>query len=156
MKETLIEISRLNSTTHDQAQHILDVQLLAYQVEADLLQIRDFFPLQRTVLEIQTADAEFFGVRSDGKLAAVIEVELVSKHEVNVASLVVLPTMFRRGYGSALLRHVLETYPEQSVTVSTAKGNIPAIALYKKHGFEIAQAWQTPDHIAMVTLRVQR
>ena len=126
--------------------------LRSYAVEAQRIGVEDFAPLRRQAAEIRDARSTFYGCSSEGGLAAVAEVERQVEGPANIASFAVRPGVFRRGVGSALLRHVIGTLGSSPVTVSTASGNEPAIALYEQQGFRASRCWTTPDRIEMVTL----
>lgn len=65
----------LDNTRRNVAVEIHRVMMAAYQVEAGLLGVPDFFPLRRTVEQILSAASLFFGAFSEDRLAAVAEVE---------------------------------------------------------------------------------
>lgn len=143
--------SRLDATHHDVAVEIHRVMMAAYQVEAELLGVADFFPLRRTVAQIAAAGSQFFGLFVEDRLTAVAEVE-PQPTATNIAALVVAPDHFRKGFASALLRSILELYADRDLTVSTGALNRPALLLYEKLGFRKQRRWSTPDGIPMVTL----
>ncbi len=136
------------------AEEIRRVSFEAYRQEAKLLGLAeaDFFPLGRTSAHIQAADALFLGCLLDNELVALAEIEAEGPQAFNISSFVVAPEMFRKGIGTGLLKEVLARYAGFSLTVSTAKNNLPAIGLYEKHGFAVQHTWHTPDGIEMVTL----
>jgi GNAT superfamily N-acetyltransferase len=142
---------RLDHTSLDVAAEIHHVMMAAYQVEAGLLGVADFFPLRRTVAQILSAESLFFGAFSDGRLAAVAEIEAEAT-PVNIASLVVAPDHFRKGLATVLLYFILNLYRDQDLTVSTGVLNRPALLLYEKLGFREHRRWSTDDGIPMVTL----
>jgi ribosomal protein S18 acetylase RimI-like enzyme len=123
----------------------------AYKVEAQLLQDDDFPPLRRTLQKLSTAHSRFFGISENGKLLAAIEL-VVLHAEVYIDALVVAPVQFRKGLGTALLRHVLNLYPRKTFIVQTAKANIPAISLYRKSGFASESETTTPAGLRLVSL----
>jgi len=134
------------------AEAIRAVMVEAYRVEAVILGVRDFAPLHRTAAQIAATDALFLGISLEDTLAAVAEVESSEPGHLHISSLVVLPSQFRRGLGSALVRHILDTTSDD-VTVSTGVRNQPALSLYTSHGFREDRRWTTRDGIAMITLR---
>jgi ribosomal protein S18 acetylase RimI-like enzyme len=150
-----MQIKVINPKNPGQAEEIRRFFFAAYRQEAQLLGLAeaDFFPLGRTAAHIQAAEAVFLGCFLDNKLVALAEIETEGPQQINIGSFVVAPEMFRKGIGTALLKEVLARYPGFSLTVSTAKKNLPAIGLYEKHGFVVQQTWYTPDGIEMVTLR---
>lgn len=142
---------RLDHTRPDAAAEIHRVMMAAYEVEAGLLGVADFFPLRRTVAQILSAESLFFGAFSDGRLAAAAEIE-AEADPVNIASLVVAPDHFRKGLATTLLRSILSLYQDRNLTVSTGVLNRPALLLYEKLGFRERRRWSTHDGIPMVTL----
>lgn len=155
---TKITIALLDHRAPGVAASIHAVMIAAYRVEAELLDCADFVPLRRTRAKIAGALSRFHGARigddrNDGVLAGTIEIEPASGlTPTNIASLVVLPSHFRRGIGRALVRHAIGLHGDAPITVSTGVANAPALALYEGLGFTAARRWTTPDGIAMVTL----
>lgn len=149
-------ISLLAHAEAHTAAQIQSVMFAGYSVEAGILGVEDFFPLHRTAAMIAASNTSFFGLEVDGVLIAVAEVDDHSPSESNIDALVVHPDHFRRGYGSALMAHVIEVRPSKDLTVSTGIVNAPAILLYERHGFREARRWSTPDAIPMITLRRER
>ncbi len=147
-----IEVVALDHEDASVAAEILAVMRAAYAVEAALLGVADFFPLGRTVEQVRSAPCAFAGVREGGRLLAVVEVDAHSAERPNVDALVVHPDAFRRGLGTALMRHVMAQHGARGLTVSTGERNAPAIALYERLGFAIERRWRTGDGIPMVTL----
>ncbi len=151
------------------AQAVLDLQLASYREEAKLLGVSAFPPLNRTVEQVQAADAEFFGCWRDSRLEAVAEVSLAQAvvdespgAEAGTApvllgrsidSFTVHPRAFRQGLGSRLLSFLLQRFGEVEMTVSTAKANLPAIGLYQSQGFVVVEEWRNSSGIEMVGLR---
>jgi ribosomal protein S18 acetylase RimI-like enzyme len=123
-----------------------------YRVEAALLGVADFAPLERTAAAVAAAGSTFVGVLAEGHLAAVVEIEEPPSAPVNIAGLVVDPEHFRQGLGSALVRHVLDAHGEHAVTVATGRRNAPALHLYAGLGFGEHRRWTTDDGIPMLTL----
>lgn len=137
--------------TEEVAGEVHRVMQAAYRVEADLLRVREFVPLRRTVADLLRSESTFLGAFLDGHLAGVAEIERPPGAPVNVAALVVLPEHFRRGLGRALMHRVLEEHGRGPITVSTGVRNLPALRLYAGLGFQEQRRWSV-DGIAMVTL----
>lgn len=67
------------------------------------------------------------------------------------------PSYFRQGIGSRLLAAVEAYNPgRQTLVVSTAAQNRPAIGLYEKYGYRIVRHQLLPDNLALVHLQKQR
>jgi diamine N-acetyltransferase len=83
-------------------------------------------------------------LREDGSMIAFASsFPVESERALKLDKLYVHPTCQRLGYGGVLLEHVCEraarmSYPK--VVLAVNKHNATAIAAYRKHGFEIAQA----------------
>src|SRR6185436_17734798 len=100
-----IQVFHLAHAAPPMAEAIRAVMFQAYLVEAALLGVQDFVPLRRTAAHVASTDALFLGISLAGTLAAVAEVESPEPQHVHIGSLVVLPSHFRRGLGTALVRH---------------------------------------------------
>jgi ribosomal protein S18 acetylase RimI-like enzyme len=149
---TSLSASLLDHQNEKVASQIWRLFQSAYEIEAQLLGLQDFPPLNRPVKQIRQAETAFFGSWYEFALVAVIELEGVGTDWIHINSLGVAPTHFRQGFGTQLLNEVLELHPLQRFTVATAVANIPALHLYKNAGFYQQKHWTTPDHIHMVTL----
>lgn len=125
----------------------------AYAIEAELLGVRSFPPLDREKKDILSCGNSFFGFISGSDLCGVVELEThqCASTETTIASLAVTPSHFRRGIGGALVRSVLEG-EVKIFRVTTGKLNQPAIELYIAQGFELIGNFATPDGIEMVEL----
>jgi ribosomal protein S18 acetylase RimI-like enzyme len=129
-------IEALDHRDRTVARRIHAIQLAAYSQEAQLLGVADFPPLRQTALCIRDSEEQFFGAFVQDTLAGVAAIE--QAHDAAalcLSSLVVQPAMQRRGVASALLREILRRFGSQAVVVSTAAGNLPALALYGRFGF---------------------
>ncbi len=134
------------------AEAIRLVMCEAYRVEAARLGVQDFAPLHRTTADIIESDALFLGISLASVLAAVAEIEHPAPAHVHIGSLVVLPSHFRRGLATALIRHIIATHLPDNITVSTGALNAPALQLYTAHAFREHQRFTTHDGIPMITL----
>lgn len=146
------EITRLDHRRPEVAEEIRRVMFAAYSVEGGILGVTDFFPLRRSAAHIASTEADFLGITVDGSLSAVAELERAETNRVHISSVVVLPSAFRRGLATALLRHIMAEHAHEAITVSTGIRNLPAITLYASNGFHEYTRWETPDGIPMITL----
>lgn len=116
---------------------------VSYRIEAELLGVTDFPPLHRSISEFQNSTTQFFGFWKDDVLAAAVEIDPL-KNTLDICSLVVHPKHFRQGIARKLLLF-LENYDDyETLIVETGWANTPAIALYKKFGFQ-----ETGEYIGM-------
>ena len=140
-------IKKLDHSYSTDVQSILDLSLLSYRVEADLLGLVDFPPLDEKREQITESTSEFWGYFQDRRLIGVVEVEKGQRSNIN--RLVVDPNVFRQGAGRKLVQHVLSTYRVCSVT--TAKQNLPAISLYRSEGFRSVESFFVEPSLELTT-----
>ena len=105
------------------AEEILEVLHAAYGREARLLRGDSFPPLERTVEGVEGAATRFFGLRRQGRLAAVAEIAGLGEDRRGIWSFVVHPDFFRQGLGSRLLKLLLERFRGSALEVSTARAS---------------------------------
>ena len=132
------------------AEQIYQLQQASYAIEGELIGYADFPPLRVTVQDIQQEPEVFLGYWEAATLAGVISFS-IAPVLVDIGRLIVHPQYFRRGIAGALLQAV-ELYAPLGacLTVSTAEKNTPAVRLYEKHGYELAQRTMLPDGLALV------
>lgn len=133
------------------AKRLHELMQAAYKVEARLLHVEDFPPLRRTVQKLSTSQSRFLGITDNNRLHAAIEL-VVLHTDVYIDALVVAPSQFRKGLGTALLQHVVNLYPGKTFIVQTGSANIPAINLYRKSGFRTDCETTTPAGLQLVSL----
>lgn len=78
-----------------------------------------------------------FGAFTDNQLIGVISVT-INFDEADIESVVVSSRMRKKGVASLLINHTISNLREKNIKkifLEVRKGNIPAINLYKKHGF---------------------
>ncbi|MBM88504.1 MAG: GNAT family N-acetyltransferase [Gammaproteobacteria bacterium] len=144
-------VEKLDHTSSEVAKKIWELFQLGYQVEADLLQIRQFPPLERSCANIGMNDSEFFGIWVHKVLIASIEISKVET-TLLIDSLVVNPEYFRQGFATALLTQVLNKFSCEEFRVNTAAKNVHALALYKKVGFVESGSQVYRDSIECIEL----
>lgn len=137
-------ISKLDNTNKDVAHKIFTIFQNSYKIEAQLIGTLDFPPLLRCAKDIGHSKAQFYGFSENKCLAAIVEIVIEDKH-LEINSFTVDPSYFRKGIADKLLSYVLRIVDFSDAIVETAVLNIPAINLYKKHGFVEFKRW-TPSH----------
>jgi ribosomal protein S18 acetylase RimI-like enzyme len=147
-----MRISQLNHHNQQLACQIWQLFQSAYKIEAQILGLQNFPPLNRSVRQIREAPTSFFGGWQESALVAAAEVESVSVSHFHINGFGVSPDHFRKGYGSQLLTGLLDALVWKKITVSTAVANTPALHLYQKYGFLPQEKWTTPDNFQMITL----
>jgi SAM-dependent methyltransferase len=118
---------------HDRAmaEQVLRLQRLASRVEADLSGFDGVPPLHESIDELIAHPLEWRGIELDGRLVAAIAFTGTGRR-CDIERLIVDPALHRRGLARRLLESVL---PHESLTASTAAGNVAALSLYESLGF---------------------
>ena len=130
------ELVSLDITNRETAQAVLQLQRLAYRVEAELIGSDGIPPLRETLEELRTCGEEFLGSLVEGQLVGAISWRF-GADTIDIHRLVVHPAHFRRGIATALVRGTLEIEPTaKRAIVQTGAQNAPAAALYQREGFE--------------------
>jgi len=137
-------ITKLDHSNEEHAKQIYTIFQNSYKVEAQLIGTLNFPPLLRSAKDIENSATLFYGFIENKCLAAIIEVDIENNH-LHIDSLTVDPSYFRKGIANKLISYVLETIEFSKASVETAVVNVPAINLYKKHGFVEFKRW-TPSH----------
>lgn len=128
-------IRYIDHTKQNVAEKILEIQIPAYQVEANLINYFDIPPLLDTVESLRQCNEMFYGYFVENKLAGVISITK-NTHCIDICRLVVHPDYFRRGIGKALLSYVLMNFQDATqFSVTTGEQNEPAKRLYISFGF---------------------
>ena len=137
-------IKKLDNSNTDVANKIFTIFQNSYKIEAELIGAVVFPPLLRSAKDIENSTTLFYGFSESDCLAAIIEIVIEDKH-LDINSLTVDPNYFKKGIASKLISYVLGITDFSEAIVETAVVNIPAINLYKKHGFVEFKKW-TPSH----------
>ncbi|GAA4716971.1 GNAT family N-acetyltransferase [Brevibacillus fulvus] len=119
------------------ARKVLEIQKLAYRVEAELIGYDDLPPLRDNLQSLQQCGETFYGYFVDEQLAGVISCKR-TEQLLDIQRLVVHPAHFRKGIARSLLEHLLLTNRSAAkAIVSTGARNHPARSLYEQHGFSL-------------------
>lgn len=128
-------IITLNVNNEEIARKILNVQIPAYEIEADIIHFYGIPQLKDTVETISKSNEIFLGYMIEEDLAGVISYTENQNH-IDICRLVVHPNHFRKGIGKRLVGYLVQNIVKgNKATVSTGAKNIPAKQLYKMFGF---------------------
>ncbi|MFJ8647956.1 GNAT family N-acetyltransferase [Streptomyces sp. NPDC093546] len=142
---------------HD-AEHILKLQYLCYQSEAELYGDYTIEPLTQTLddLKAEIARGHALVARLGGEVVASVRGEIDGTGTARIAKLIVHPRMRRHGLGSRLLDAIEQHFAAdpaakryQLFTGHRSDGNL---RLYRKKGYEAVATRQVGPRLTLVTL----
>lgn len=148
-------IAKLDNSNGNIAQQIFTIFQNSYKIEAQLIGTIDFPPLSRSADDITKSKTQFYGFSESGCLAAIIEITNDNKL-LDIHSLTVDPSFFRKGIANNLISYVLEKIDFSQAIVETAVVNTPAINLYNKHGFVEFKRWVPSHGIEKVAMSLEK
>lgn len=129
-------IRLIDVTNQEMAKSLLEVQLPAYKVEAELIGFDGIPALKDTVETLSNCGETFYGYFIDEELAGAISYK-EDEEMVDIHRLIVHPDHFRKGIGKELVSYILDIVAcGRKVIVSTGAQNYPAMQLYRSLGFE--------------------
>jgi len=123
----------------------------AYRIEAEIIGVENFPPLNRTLENIRSTESAFTGFFEGTTLTAISETQ-INGNSLSIDGLVVDPQFFRQGFGSQLLQFILNESHCDIALVETAAANKPAVCFYKRFGFKEIDRWETVEGIPLVKL----
>jgi|SRR5690625_1409332 len=128
-------IKKIDITNPVRAQKVLDIQILSYRVEAEIINFYDIPPLKDTVETLQQCGETFFGYYRNEELCGIIAI-IIKENVIDIQRLVVHPKHFRQGIAEKLLKFVEQQNEGcHMITVATGTQNKPAVNFYIKNGF---------------------
>lgn len=142
-------IQKLQNNDIEIARKMQIVFNASYAIEAALLKVDNFPPLQRQIPAYMGTETDFYGFWKNEELAAVVELHLDPK-QIHIQSLVVDPNYFRQGIARKLVQFVFDSFSSELYMVETGSDNGPAIALYKRLEFKEVLQYNTEHGIRKV------
>ena len=141
-------IKEIEISNRKYAEKVLNIQKLAYQVEAKLIDSDDIPPLKDTVETLQQCGEIFYGYFSKEELCGVISIK-IETNEIDIHRLFVHPNHFKKGIAQSLLNVIESTSNAETIKVATGSKNIPAVNLYKKNGFEYVKEITVKEQLSL-------
>lgn len=148
-------IFSLNNKSVSVAEKLFSIWQESYSIEAKLLKVNDFPPLNRTKQDFLDSSTCFYGFIKDDVYNAVIELR-DNECALHIQSLVVQPSQFRKGIASKMIAFVLRENMNRNFTVETGCDNLPAINLYLNFGFVETKRYETDHGIRKICLLLKR
>src|SRR5690625_1433489 len=135
------------------AEELLNVQIPAYKVEAEIINFYEIPPLKDTIDTLQRCGETFYGYYFNQELCGAISVK-VEKTEMNIIRLIVHPKHFRKGIARMLLTFVESNEKGiETIVVSTGSQNTPAIKFYEKSGFLKVGETKVNEHLSLAVFK---
>jgi ribosomal protein S18 acetylase RimI-like enzyme len=126
------EIDILNKNS---AEIVLQIQLIAYEIEAEIIGFYEIPTLRDTVESLQQSGERFFGYYQNETLCGVVSLK-IEDAEIDIHRLFVHPNYFRKGIAQRLLDFLKSSFDASLMKVATGSKNTPAIGFYLKNGFQ--------------------
>lgn len=123
---------------YDDLQIILELQFLAYQSEAELLNNYEIQPLKQTISEIQNEYANgviLKAVDNSDRIIGSVRAYL-EYGTVYIGKLIVHPKHQKKGIGTALLREIETVCPSARYELFTSDKSQNNLMLYEKLGYQ--------------------
>ncbi len=129
---------KISKALIDDAREILQLQKLAYQIEAKRYNDYNISPLKQTLEEImeQFKSYIFLKAVSDGEIIGTVRAH-EDKDTCYVGKLAVRPDMQNRGIGTALMQEIEKCYKSKRFELFVGAKSDNNIHLYKKLGYRI-------------------
>ncbi|WP_040983397.1 GNAT family N-acetyltransferase [Oceanobacillus jeddahense] len=148
-------IKKMDITNPKISKEVLNIQILSYKVEAEIIDFYDIPPLQDTVKSLQQCGEIFFGYYLDGELSGVISIK-VDKELMDIHRLMVHPKHFRKGIARKLLNFLQDKMESiEAITVSTGTKNTPAVAFYLRNGFSKIEEIKVTECLSLTSFKKQ-
>ncbi len=131
-------IRKIDLEDERQVRQLLDLQIAAYTIEAELIGSYEIPPLKDTVATVQASNETFYGYFIESDLGGIISYKII-EDTLDIHRLAVSPAYFRRGIARQLFRFVQASESGYNrIIVSTGSENRPAINFYLQLGFTIS------------------
>jgi ribosomal protein S18 acetylase RimI-like enzyme len=129
-------IKIIDISNRKNAVDVLNIQILSYKIEAEIIGSYEIPPLKDTVYTLQHCGETFFGYYENEILCGVISIKVDDDDEVDIHRLIVHPNHFRKGIAQLLLNFIETKFEVETIKVATGSKNTPAVSFYKKNGFQ--------------------
>ncbi len=129
---------KIMKAQYDDLQSILELQFLAYQSEAELLNNYEIPPLKQTLSEIRNEYAKgviLKAVDSSGRIIGSVRA-YQDCDTVHIGKLIVHPEHQKKGIGTALLHEIETVCPSARYELFTSDKSQNNLRLYEKSGYE--------------------
>lgn len=138
----------------DELQAILDLQYLAYQSEAKLLNNPNIPPLKQTLEDIEKEYEDGFILKATEEGGAIAgSVRAYSKDgTLYIGKLIVRPDLQGQGIGTRLLNEIERLCPHERYELFTSSKSVRNIRLYERLGYRIFKERMVSDDLKFIYL----
>ena len=138
----------------DELQAILDLQYLAYQSEAKLLNNPNIPPLKQTLEDIEKEYEDGFILKATEEGGAIAgSVRAYSKDgTLYIGKLIVRPDLQGQGIGTRLLNEIERLCPHERYELFTSSKSVRNIRLYERLGYRIFKERMVSDDLKFLYL----
>ena len=135
-EEDLTMIKKLNIKDTEVAKCVLELQLVSYKIEADIIGFQEIPPLKDTIDSLKRCGEIFYGYYMNDVLAGIISYKIIET-VLDIHRVAVHPLFFRKGIASKLIDFIEELGINIiKVIVCTGKDNLPAVTFYLSKGYK--------------------
>ena len=135
-------------------QQILDLQYLAYQSEAQLLNNPNIPPLKQTIEELEMEFESNIMLKVIDESDVIIgSVRACSQNgTLYIGKLIVCPEFQRQGIGTKLLKEIERICPSERYELFTSSKSVGNIKLYERIGYNIFDEKDVSDNLKFIYL----
>ncbi|TXS51367.1 GNAT family N-acetyltransferase [Streptomyces sp. t39] len=148
----------ISAATEDDAEHILKLQFLCYQTEAELYGDYAIEPLTQTLADLrrELAEGHALVARLGGEVVASVRGRVDDGGTARIAKLIVHPRMQRHGLGGRLLDAIEERFAgdarAERFQLFTGHRSESNLRLYRSRGYVPVATEQAGPRLTLVTL----
>ncbi|MGX1265440.1 GNAT superfamily N-acetyltransferase [Rossellomorea marisflavi] len=142
-------IATMDIKAQDCARSVMDMQIRAYKIEAELIGTADLPPLKESLEDLKQSGETFLGWFEGDVLCGAIAYK-IEEFAVDIHRLIVDPPHFRKGIAGKLLTELERLHPSILYKVSTAEKNFPATRFYEKSGYRLVRKLEINDILTLV------
>ncbi|MBP2002487.1 ribosomal protein S18 acetylase RimI-like enzyme [Paenibacillus shirakamiensis] len=150
-------IRRLELSDPDMVEQIWHLQHAAYRLEAAAIGLRHTPELPDTFESIAASTDLFFGwITDENEVRAAITIGQDDPKVIAIHRLMIHPEHLRQGFGKAMVRYIIQAYPNANCFVVYAGvRNAPAIRLYESLGFVAKETYKAALGIELIRMSRQ-
>ncbi|MCX4821815.1 GNAT family N-acetyltransferase [Streptomyces sp. NBC_01142] len=148
----------ISAAVEEDAEHILKLQYLCYQSEAELYGDYGIEPLTQSLADLRAEIAQGHALvaRLGGEVVASVRGRVDESGTARLAKLIVHPRMRRHGLGGRLLDAIEETFADGTATrrfqLFTGHRSDGNLRLYRSRGYLPVSSEQVGPRLTLVTL----